>query len=87
MVFNVINNLAHAVFRSAGAGKFLVASTLVYSVSRFVYSYILYPKFEMYGIFIAVVLSWITEAVLCIYIYTSGRWKNDEYKINEMAQK
>ena len=84
VLFNVINNLAHAIFRSAGAGKILVASTLVYSVSRFAYSYILYPKLEMYGIFLAVVLSWITEAILCIFIYVSGRWKNEEYKLNEM---
>lgn len=87
VIFNVINNLAHAIFRSAGAGKILVASTLVYSISRFAYSYILYPKFEMYGIFLAVILSWITEAVLCIFIYATGRWKNEEYKLNEMMHR
>ncbi len=78
VIFNVINNLLHAIFRSVGSGKILVVSTVVYSVSRFIYSYILYAMFEMYGIYIAIVLSWITEAIFGLVIYFSGKWKRDE---------
>lgn len=80
VLFNVINNLCHAIFRSAGAGKYLVISTVIYSVARFGYSYLLYPKFEMHGIYLAIALSWITEAVFGLLIYFSGKWKSKEYR-------
>ena len=78
--FNVINNLVHAIFRSAGAGQYLVISTLIYAVSRYIYSYLLFDQFEMYGIYAAMVLSWITEAIFGLIIYYSGKWKSPEYK-------
>ena len=49
VIFNVINNFLNAIFRSAGSERILVISTAVYSVSRFVYRYIPYPFFGMYG--------------------------------------
>ena len=73
----------HAVFRSAGAGGYLVLSTIIYSISRIFFSYTLFPKYEMYGIFTATVLSWITEALFVTVIYFSGRWKSPEYKKRE----
>lgn len=81
--FNVINNLIHAIFRSAGAGQYLVISTLIYAVSRCAYSYLLFDKYEMYGIYAAIVLSWITEAIFGLIIYFSGKWKSPEYKAFE----
>lgn len=81
--FNVINNLIHAIFRSAGAGQYLVISTLIYAVSRCAYSYLLFDKYEMYGIYAAMVLSWITEAIFGLIIYCSGKWKSPEYKAFE----
>ena len=83
VVFNVINNLMHGVFRSAGAGRYLVVATVVYSIARFGFSYLLFDRFEMYGIFAAVVLAWITEAIFALWVYFSGRWKSEEYKKNE----
>ncbi|MBR2860746.1 MAG: MATE family efflux transporter [Clostridia bacterium] len=79
--FNTLNNMFHALFRSTGAGRILVISTLVYAVSRVVFSYVLFNKFEMYGIFAAIVLSWVTEAIFGIIVYFSGKWKSDEYAI------
>lgn len=80
VLFNSANNLFHAVFKSAGAGFHLVVSTVIYSVSRILYSYLLYERFEMYGIYAAVVLSWITEAIYGFVIYISGKWKSNEYR-------
>ncbi|MBQ7038931.1 MAG: hypothetical protein IJN39_00015 [Clostridia bacterium] len=81
ILFNSINNLMHAVFKSAGAGMHLVVSTLIYSVSRILYSYLLYQRFEMYGIYAAIVLSWITEAIYGLVIYFSGKWKSEELRL------
>lgn len=86
VIFNVINNLIHAIFRSTGAGKYLVTSTLVYAVSRFVYSYILFGRYEIYGIYAAIVLSWITEAIYGMCIYLSGKWKKNKYMENAVKQ-
>lgn len=83
VLFNSINNLMHAVFKSAGAGMQLVVSTVIYSVSRILYSYLLYERLEMYGIYAAIVLSWITEAIYGLVIYFSGKWKSEEYKLSE----
>lgn len=86
VLFNVINNLFHGIFRSVGAGKYLVISTVVYSISRFGFSYLFYDKYEMYGIFAAIVLAWVTEAIFGAIIYFSGVWKSKEYKEKETAQ-
>jgi len=69
VVFNVLNNAFHAVFRGSGAGRYLVYSTLVYAIARLAYSYMLFPHFEMHGIFVSVPLSWITEAIFGSIIY------------------
>lgn len=83
ILFNVINNMIHAIFRSTDAGIFLILSTLLYSVSYFGFSYLLFPRFEMYGIYAAIVLSWICEAIFGLSVYFSGIWKSKEYKLLE----
>lgn len=80
ILFNVFNNLFHAIFRSTGAGQYLVTSTLIYALARFGFSYLLYGKFSMYGIYAAIVLSWITEAIFGAFIYFSGKWKTPELR-------
>ena len=83
VIFNSANNLFHAVFKSSGAGFQLVVSTVIYSASRIIFSYLLCEKFGMYGIYAAVVLSWVTEAIYGFIIYVSGRWKSEDYKKGE----
>ena len=84
VLFNVINNMIHAIFRSTGAGQYLVISTVIYSLARFGFSYLLYGKYKMYGIYAAIVLSWVTEALFGLIIYFSGIWKDKEYKKAEI---
>ena len=81
--FNLINNFLHAVFRSVGAGIYLVISTIIYSISRIAYSYLLFDRYEMYGIYAAIILSWITEAIFGLIVYFSGKWKSAEYRRHE----
>ena len=76
VVFNVLNNAFHAIFRGSGSGRYLVYSTLVYAVARVAYSYVLFARFGIYGIFVAVPLAWVTEAIFGSVIYFSGKWKN-----------
>lgn len=83
VIFNVINNMAHAIFRGAGAGKYLVVSSFIYAVSRVAYSYIFFDRFELYGIYLAIVLSWVTEAIFGVIVYVSGKWKSEEYLMYE----
>lgn len=80
VVFNVLNNAFHGIFRGAGSGRYLVYSTLVYAVSRVTYSYALFPGFGVHGIFAAVALSWVTEAIFASIIYFCGLWKSKEHK-------
>ena len=80
VIFNVINNLMHGVFRSAGSGRILVTATIVYSIARFGFSYLLFGRFEMLGIFASVVLAWVTEAIFALIVYFSGKWKSAEYR-------
>lgn len=72
VVFNVLNNAFHAVFRGSGSGRYLVYSTLIYAIARLSYSYMLFPHFEMHGIFVSVPLSWATEAVFGSLVYFLG---------------
>jgi len=74
-VFNAINNMLHQIFRGAGASRYLVISTAVYSVSNIVLSYVLFQKYAMYGIYAGMVLAWICEAVFGGIIFFSGKWK------------
>lgn len=80
VLFNVINNLLHAIFRSMGAGKYLVLATGVYSLSRWLFSLILYTRFGIYGIYAGTVLAWVTEAIYGMIIFFSGKWKSKNLK-------
>lgn len=74
-VFNAINNMLHQIFRGAGASRYLVISTAVYSVSNLVFSYLLFQKYAMYGIYAGMVLAWICETIFGGIIFFSGKWK------------
>ncbi len=87
VVFNVVNNAFHGIFRGSGSGRYLVVSTLVYAVSRTFYSYALFPLYGIYAIFVSVALSWVTEAIFGSIIYFSGIWKNKEHKNFQIKKK
>lgn len=84
IVFNVVNNFFHGVFRATGSGKIMLISTVIYSVSMIIYSYALYlimpRELKIYGTYVGLALAWLTEAIFAIVIYKSGKWKTEEYK-------
>ncbi len=75
MFFNVINNLFHSFFRGIKAMGHLLLITAVGSVSKYVLTLLLLEKYQIHGIWLAIVLAWISEAVLCAVLYFTGSWK------------
>ncbi len=76
IVFNLINNLFHCFYRGIAAMGYLIAVTLSGAVSRFVFSIILVDNYGIFGIYAALCLSWIFEAVITTFLYIRGKWKN-----------
>ncbi len=66
---NMLNNLAHSFFRGMGSMLELFVSTLSASATRLVLTVTLAPLFGMEGVFLAWVISWAAETVLCLVLY------------------
>lgn len=75
IVINLVNNLFHAFYRGIGAMNLLLIFTIIGVVSRIGFSMVLVRSYEMEGIYLGWVLSWVTEAVLTMACYASGIWK------------
>lgn len=80
ILFNLVNNLFHSFYRGIAAMKFLVAATLIGSVSRIIATYFAVKYFAMNGVYLGWVISWITECMFSLGIYFTGAWKTDEIK-------
>ena len=66
---NMLTNLAHSFFRGMGSMHELFICTLLGSASRLVATIFLAPMLGMEGVFIAWVLGWAAEALLCLTLY------------------
>ncbi len=77
ILINLINNLFHSFFRGTASMKLLLSCTFVGAFSRLILSFVLAPRFSMHGIFMAWLISWVVEAVYCLYLYFGGKWKKD----------
>lgn len=75
IVFNLVNNLFHGFYRGTGAMGLLILVTCIGAVSRIIFSEIFTPTQGIYGIYLGLILSWITEAVITGIMYFSGHWK------------
>ena len=75
---NLLCNLFHGLFRGAKASGHLFATTLLGTISRLIYSWLLIPTMGMSGFFLGWVLSWVTEAILCVVLFFLGGWKPKE---------
>lgn len=80
IVFNMVNNLFHCFYRGVAAMHLLVISTLIGSVSRIAATYIAVRTYQMNGVYIGWVISWIAECLFSLAVYYSGVWKTDEIK-------
>ena len=75
----VINNLFHNFFRGVLMPKIGLFTTFVYSAVRIIATYSLVPFFHMNGVFFGLIISWVAEMLVCLYIYYGNKWKSEWY--------
>ncbi len=78
IVFNVLNNIFHALFKGIKSTRLLVTSSTFGTVVRIAASFILTPIFGIHGVYAGWAISWVAEAVFCIILYRSGKWQTKE---------
>lgn len=87
LVFHLVCNLFHALYKGVKAPLHLIGSTFASSASRIAFSYLfLYLGRGMEGFYTAWVLSWGVEAVFSVTLYFIGLWKPDKKKRERIAQ-
>lgn len=80
LLFNLVNNLYHSLFRGVASMKYLVTATTIGACTRMIATYLTVPRFGMNGVYIGWVISWIVECVFSVSVYLSGKWKPIEMK-------
>lgn len=83
--FNLINNLFHNFFRGVGAMRLLLISTILGSVIRILFGFVLGNIYGLEGVYLGWVISWIGEALFMLIIYLL-RFRNTEL-IKRAAEK
>ncbi len=86
IVFNMICNLLHNLYRGVKAMRFLFAATFFAATVRYVLSLVLMPEYGIIGFYAAWAASWIAEAAFSFAIFLSGRW-NPKVKAEKLAKK
>lgn len=74
MVFAILNNLFHALYRGVKASAFLFSSTFVGAAVRWIASFLLISKYGMPGFFAGWAISWVGEALYAFALFLTGRW-------------
>lgn len=80
---NLLCNLFHALFRGVKSTGYLVSSTVLASVVRYVASLLLIAKFGMNGFFAGWVISWFVEAIYALILYFIGKWNPARKKLTQ----
>lgn len=75
VLFNLVNNLFHAILKGLKSTRLLMLSSFIGCITYVVAGYTFEPFWGLYGIYAALALSWITEAIFAAIIYLSGRWQ------------
>ena len=75
ILFNVINNLFHAFFRTRKFMNILLSATIIGSVTRIIFSIVLVKYQGISGVYLGWVISWIIEAIYNITIFFAGKWR------------
>lgn len=75
ILFNLVNNLFHALLKGLKSTRLLMLSSLVGCITYVAAGYALEALWGLYGIYAAMALSWITEAIFAIGVYFSGKWQ------------
>ncbi len=74
IVFQLLCNVFHALFRGVKDVKCLFISTLIGAVSRIVLTLVLAKFYDINGVLIAWVLSWVAETVYSFVVFMGDSW-------------
>lgn len=81
IVVQIVNNMFHNFYRGVMKPTITLITTVVYSVIRIGVTFALVGRFEMDGVYFGFIIAWVTELILSLVIYFSGRWKSKELEI------
>lgn len=80
ILFNMVNNLFHNLFRGVKRMGLLMASTFFGAAVRIVASAILAVPYGMAGFYAGWVISWIAEVIFCLVVWFTGKWMPREVR-------
>lgn len=82
IIFVCIGNLMHSFFKAVGAGKSVLISTIIFTIARILFTYLLPNTSYLFAVYLALSLSWVVEAIALAIIYYSKIWcLKDERKL------
>jgi Na+-driven multidrug efflux pump len=80
----LIDHLLHAYIRTLGRVGVVLFATLVGGATRIAATFALIPLLHLEGAFLAEVISWGVDAVICLIIYVM-RYRTDEHLRREIG--
>ncbi len=80
VLFNLVNNIFHAILKGIKSMNLLMLSTAINTAVFVLGAYLAAPALGIRGIYAAWVCSWIAEAIFAICIYYSGLWQPRDMK-------
>ncbi|MBR2406161.1 MAG: hypothetical protein IKB04_03830 [Clostridia bacterium] len=75
VLFNLINNLFHALLKGIKSTKLLMLSSFIGCVVYVAVSYAFCGTLGLFGVYLGWALSWGAEAVFAVIVYFSGKWQ------------
>ncbi len=75
ILFNLINNLFHAILKGLKSTKLLMLSSTIGAAIRVGASFVLAPFYGIYGVYAGWALSWVLEAIFAVIMYFTDKWQ------------
>ena len=82
----LVDHLLHAYIRALGRVGVVLAATLVGGATRIAATFALIPLLHLEGAFLAEVISWAVDAVICLIVYYR-RYRTDEHLAREIGSR
>src|SRR5574344_876009 len=86
-IFVSYGNLMHSFYKSVEAVKTVFVSTLIFTIARITFTYVIPNQNYLFSVYLGLSLAWVVEAIVLTIIYFSGIWKLKEQKEFENKSK
>jgi putative MATE family efflux protein len=86
-IFVSYGNLMHSFYKSVEAVKTVFVSTLIFTIARITFTYVIPNQNYLFSVYLGLSLAWVVEAIVLTIIYFSGIWKSKEQKEFENKSK